>query len=66
MARKAGRQFPDLLRTAHLTLTRPTRSDRGAMVALEVDPSVHPFSDPPTRRQARATARSAERMLPDP
>ncbi|MBW0104950.1 GNAT family N-acetyltransferase [Pseudonocardia sp. KRD291] len=50
-------RYPALLRTGRLTLTRPSRADRRDLVALDLDPSQHPFSTPPTPRLARAAVR---------
>ncbi|RZT83971.1 RimJ/RimL family protein N-acetyltransferase [Pseudonocardia sediminis] len=50
-------RYPAELRTGRLRLTRTSRADRDALVALDLDPSQHPFSTPPTPRQARAAVR---------
>lgn len=50
-------RYPDLLRTGRLTLARPSRTDRDPLVELDLDPSQHPFTTPPTPRRARAAVR---------
>lgn len=50
-------RYPDLLRTGRLTLARPSGTDRDGLVGLDLDPSQHPFSTPPSARRARAAVR---------